>query len=194
MRNRNLGKFLFRIRSYLLFPLVLLLVVLAKPSLWRFFFGLGLMMAGKGIRLWAAGYIGGVLGTTSKNIQGSLVTAGPYAHLRNPLYVGNFILGAGACVMSGINWWIIFPVFLLLFIFQYWNIIQYEEAMLREKFGEEFKDYCGNVPRVIPKLKRFVRASTHNFELRRALGYEKRSSLAMALLILLIALRFLLNY
>lgn len=195
MHNQNLGKFLFRVRSYLLFPLVLLLVVVAKPSLWRFFFGLGLMMAGKGIRIWAAGYVGDVLlGTTSRNIQGSLVTAGPYAHLRNPLYVGNFILGAGACVMSGISWWIIFPIFFVLFIFQYWNIILYEEATLGEKFGEEFKEYCGNVPRVIPKLERFVRASSHNFELRRALRYEKRSSLAMALLILLIALRLLLTY
>lgn len=195
MRNQNLGAFLFRVRSYLLFPLVLLLVILAEPSLWRFFFGLGLMMAGKGIRIWAAGYIGGVLlGTTSKHIESLLVTAGPYAHMRNPLYVGNFILGAGACVMSGINWWIIFPIFFVLFIFQYWNIILYEEAALREEFGEEFKDYCGNVPRVIPRLKGFVRASSHNFELRRALRYEKRSSLAMALLILLIALKFLLTY
>jgi protein-S-isoprenylcysteine O-methyltransferase Ste14 len=191
MRNRKLGKFLFWIRSYLLFPLVLVLVVLAKPSLWRFFLGLGLMMGGKGIRIWAAGYIGGVLKTTSKNMQGSLVTAGPYAHLRNPLYVGNFILGAGACVMSGINWWIIFPIFFVLFIFQYWNIILFEEATLREKFGQKFEDYCSDVPRVIPKLKRFVRASAHNFGLRRALRYEKRSSLAMALLILLIGLRFL---
>ena len=194
MRNRNLGEFLFLIRSYLLFPLVLLLVFLAwlsSPPFWRFFLGLGIMVVGKGVRLWAAGYIGGALRTASKNVPGSLVTAGPYAHLRNPLYLGNFILSAGACVMSGMNPWIIFPIFFVLFIFQYWNIILFEEVTLREKFGKEFEDYRSNVSRVIPKLKRFARASAHNFGLRRALRYEKRSSLAMALLILLIPLRFL---
>jgi protein-S-isoprenylcysteine O-methyltransferase Ste14 len=62
--------------------------------------GLCLVLAGLGVRVWAAGFAG--RHTRSSKIEGSqLATAGPYAHVRNPIYLGSVILGTGMVILSG---------------------------------------------------------------------------------------------
>ena len=101
MNNRNLGKFLFRIRGYLLFPLVLLLVVFAKLSLWCFFLGLAIMFSGATIGIKATRQLrsagkGLPWGAFAKDAQAStLVTTGIYAHIRNPITFGYTLLPLG---------------------------------------------------------------------------------------------------
>jgi len=192
MLNKDIGKFMFWLRSYLPFPLALIMVILARPTTLNFLVGLAIILTGKGIRIWAAGYIGDdVLGATTETAPPTLVTTGPYAHIRNPLYVGNFFICLGACIMSNINW-IIYPIFLVLFIFLYWNIVLFEERVLQRKFDEEFEDYRKTVSRIIPKLRGFSKASVHKFNFKRAMKYESISSLAIIWLIVLIILKALL--
>ena len=62
--------------------------------------GLSLVLAGLAIRMWAAGFAG--RHTRSEQIEGSkLATTGPYAHLRNPIYLGSALLGVGMVLLIG---------------------------------------------------------------------------------------------
>ena len=81
-----------------------------------------------------------------------LIISGPFAYVRNPLYVGNILIYLGLGIMS----FALFPylqiVAILFFLFQYYFIVKEEEKYLKEKFQEEYKNYCENVPPFFPRL------------------------------------------
>ena len=94
--------------------------------------------------LWLRGY---AAGTVKKNRE--LTVSGPYAHTRNPLYLGSMLIAAGFAVAL-LSW----PVALLLavgFAVIYVPVIASEERFLRANFPG-FDDYCRRVPRLIPRL------------------------------------------
>ncbi|MDR3753872.1 MAG: isoprenylcysteine carboxylmethyltransferase family protein [Terracidiphilus sp.] len=86
-------------------------------------------------------------GTVKKNRE--LAVTGPYAHTRNPLYLGSMLIAAGFAVAL-LSW----PLALLLaagFAVIYIPVIAGEERFLRDTFPE-FEDYCRRVPRLLPRL------------------------------------------
>jgi protein-S-isoprenylcysteine O-methyltransferase Ste14 len=86
-------------------------------------------------------------GTVKKNRE--LAVTGPYAHTRNPLYLGSMLMAAGFAVAL-LSW----PLALLLavgFAIIYIPVIAAEEQFLRETFPG-FEDYCRRVPRLLPRL------------------------------------------
>jgi protein-S-isoprenylcysteine O-methyltransferase Ste14 len=94
--------------------------------------------------LWLRGYASG---TVKKNRE--LAVTGPYAHTRNPLYLGSMLIAAGFAVAL-LSW----PVALVLtvgFAVIYVPVIASEERFLRANFPG-FDDYCRRVPRLIPRL------------------------------------------
>ncbi len=106
--------------------------------------GLAFVLGGFLFRISARGYKeeGSVSG-------GRLVTGGPYAVIRNPMYFGTFMIGSGF-VVTLLEWWawlIFMGVFLLIYVPQ----VKREEAVLRERFGGEYRDYCGGVPKYFPR-------------------------------------------
>jgi protein-S-isoprenylcysteine O-methyltransferase Ste14 len=115
--------------------------------------GIFFMVAGEFLRIWSNCYTESRL-TRSIFLQAErLVTAGPYAYTRNPIYLGNFLLGLGLSLLSGVLWLIIFyPLF---FAFIYYQIIRLEEEFLSERFKEGFNEYKKNVPRFFPKFKAY---------------------------------------
>jgi hypothetical protein len=83
------------------------------------------------------------------------VTAGPYAYVRNPLYVGNFVTALGfAVAFTGKNSFGakvgLIGGSLAAMAALYATIVPHEEAFLRSEFGEAFERYCERVPPVIP--------------------------------------------
>ena len=85
----------------------------------------------------------------------ALVTAGPYAYVRNPLYVGNFITAAGfAFAFTGKNSLAarlgLLGLSLGTMAAVYATIIPHEEQFLRSEFGAEFDRYCERVPPLVP--------------------------------------------
>jgi len=100
--------------------------------------GLPVIILGEAIRVWASGHI-------EKNVI--LTAVGPYSLSRNPLYVGNFFLGAGFMVAAGSFW--LFLVYLVLFRGLYSRTIRNEEEFLSGKFPEEWEEYASCVPRYI---------------------------------------------
>jgi protein-S-isoprenylcysteine O-methyltransferase Ste14 len=99
-----------------------------------------LVLPGLWLRGYAAGYV-------KKNRE--LTVTGPYAHTRNPLYLGSMLMAAGFAVAL-LSW----PVALVLavgFFAIYVPVIASEERFLRATFPE-FDAYCRRVPRLIPRL------------------------------------------
>jgi protein-S-isoprenylcysteine O-methyltransferase Ste14 len=95
------------------------------------------------VRAWASGHV-------EKNEQ--LAISGPYAHTRNPLYLGSLILGAGFALAAR-SWWIA-VVLVFFFAVIYVPVIRAEERFLRGRF-REFEDYVSHVPILFPRLSRF---------------------------------------
>lgn len=135
-----------RIRVPLGFAYALLYFWLAKPTVKSILIGIALVIPGLVIRALASGQL-------QKNEQ--LATGGPYAHTRNPLYLGSLILAIGF-VLASRSWWIVAGIVLLFFAI-YLPVIRAEEVFLRERFLQ-FDDYSRQVPRLFPR----VRASEKN--------------------------------
>jgi len=116
-----------------------LVLWLARPNGLSLLLSLPLVLGGEALRLWASGHI-------EKTRR--LATGGPYAHTRNPLYVGNFVgaVGLGFAVEQPLLGLALGAVFAL----SYPAVIAQEEANLTRIFGERFREYCARVPRWIP--------------------------------------------
>lgn len=80
----------------------------------------------------------------------TLVVKGLYAELRNPMYFGTLLIGLGISVML-FRWWVA-GVFLAIYLLIYIPQINREEAVLLERFGERFKNYCRRTPQLFPKI------------------------------------------
>ena len=110
----------------------------------------GLVFAGLGVRVWAAGFAG--RHTRSSKIEGSqLATAGAYAHVRNPIYLGSVILGIGMVILTG-DRRLLLPC-ALTFLALYFGMIPAEEEFLSQKFQQEYEAYRLHVPRLLPQRK-----------------------------------------
>ncbi len=117
------------------------LVLVAKPTPLAFWVGVPLVVGGELLRIWSAGYL---------TKLSCLVTAGPFAMCRNPLYVGSFLICLGYLMMC--QRLDAFIIGIILFWVLHGAAVVYEERMLTEKFGDDFKDYCKAVPRFIPRI------------------------------------------
>jgi protein-S-isoprenylcysteine O-methyltransferase Ste14 len=118
-----------------------------------------LVLVGGALRSWAMGY------HTWRRVKGkgrNLVTAGPYAITRNPLYLGSFFIGCGIAAMSGLLW--LLAGFAAIFVFSHFCIIRWEEGRLAEEFGGSFRTYMAAVPRLFPGL-RSARERSGRFDL-----------------------------
>lgn len=156
-RSDEVRAFVFKNRGALLALPAAMLAVFGKPSAFSVTVGLPVAIAGELIRCWAVGYSGE---TTREDhvIAPELVTAGPYAYTRNPLYAGNFITAAGfALAFTGNNSSAaraaLVGASLGTMAAVYAIIIPHEEAYLRSQFGTAFDNYCADVPRIVPALE-----------------------------------------
>jgi len=153
---RDLGGFLFRWRGWIFVPLALFVLWIGRPTPATFIIGLLVALLGEGLRIWGVGYAG----TTTRGnavIAPELVTDGPFAHVRNPLYLGNIISALGICFIAvgamPLAWSL--PVLVLtaaLYLGVYRLIIGHEERFLAATFGQPYELYCEMVPRLLPRL------------------------------------------
>ncbi len=129
-----------RIRVPLGFVFAVVYVVLARPVPASLGFSLLLVLPGLWLRGYASGYV-------QKNRE--LTTTGPYAHTRNPLYLGSVLIAAGFALASRSPW--VAALLAVFFIAVYVPVIRGEESYLRSSFPG-FDDYCRRVPRLLPRL------------------------------------------
>lgn len=147
----------FKNRGALLAAPAALLVAFGKPSKGSIALGLPIAVAGELLRCWAVGYSG----TTTRGDRVTaprLVTAGPYAHTRNPLYLGNLITAAGFSIaftggMRGRNRALLCALGIGTMLAVYATIVPHEEAYLADTFGDDYADYRLRVPRLGWRIK-----------------------------------------
>jgi protein-S-isoprenylcysteine O-methyltransferase Ste14 len=140
--------------------------------------GLCLVLSGMGIRAWAAGFAG--RHTRSATVEGSkLATGGPYAHVRNPIYLGSVMLGVGMVLLIGDRR--LFVPCALTFLGLYSGLIPAEEEFLGRQFPDEYRAYCRHVPRLLPRLTAWAGAVKAPFDWQAGCG-EWRLSLILALI------------
>jgi len=149
------GHWVFRNRSWLPVPLGVVAVVFAPAVAdWRLLYAGALcIVAGEAIRLWAVRHIGVVSRTRTTRI-GPLVTSGPYAHTRNPLYVGNWLLWTGFALSSSLRWMV--PLSWAVFALQHTFVVQWEEYLLAQRYPASYGRYTGAVSRWLPRLSRIA--------------------------------------
>ena len=111
--------------------------------------GVSLTAIGEALRLWGVHHIG-VISRTRSDRLGPLVDSGPFAYVRNPLYLGNILLWVGFAVTARLLW--LAPIVFGLLAVEYHWIVKWEEALLIERRGEEYGGYTRRVPRWIPAL------------------------------------------
>lgn len=149
--NVEVGKLLFEWRDYTPIPLILLLLFVAKPNAFSASLGLIMILFGELVRIYSVAFIGSISRTRSENLGARLVDSGPFAYVRNPLYVGNFFISTGIAVYGGKAWLV--GLVVVAFIFQYHFIVKYEESLLRQRFGPAYDDFRARVPAWIPKRR-----------------------------------------
>lgn len=180
---KELGLYLFKYRSYIPIPFVIVMLIFMKPTLSSIIIGLMIALTGELIRIWAVSYAGSETRTTSGVGGTFLITQGPYSIIRNPLYAGNILIytGLGIMSMSLFPYLQIFALFF--FIFQYHCIILNEEEYLGTKFPLEFSQYIKSTGRYLPSAKTVPEGikSKVDFKLKTGLESEKRSLQAIVI-------------
>lgn len=118
---------------------VIIILILAKPTLNSIIIGGSISVLGFLLRAWAAGHI---------EKEKKITNSGPYRFVRHPLYLGNFILGIGLSVSAHSMWAVL--VFLIYFSIFYPIAIVREAEKLKKLFPEEYLTYEKNVPCILP--------------------------------------------
>ncbi|MBI5573601.1 MAG: isoprenylcysteine carboxylmethyltransferase family protein [Elusimicrobia bacterium] len=140
------------------------------------YWGIVPIFFGEILRLWAAGYI-------RKNKVLSLV--GPYRYVRNPLYVGSFLIGVGFGIFTG-NF-VILALITVIFLSIYTLQINSEEKKLSEIFGEKYLCYKENVSRWVPRLKPYG-DEREKFDIKLAIFKNKEYNSILGCLCLIIVI------
>jgi protein-S-isoprenylcysteine O-methyltransferase Ste14 len=149
----RVGGWLFERRTWLPVPLAVTLLVVraweAPPSLLLAIAGGTMVALGEALRLWGVHHIGAISRTRSDRL-GPLVTTGPFALVRNPLYLGNIALWVGFALTGRLIW--MAPVAAAVLGFEYHAIVRWEEWLLVSHLDHRYRSYLIRVPRWIPRI------------------------------------------
>jgi len=115
---------------------------LSTPTWTSLAVGLPISVMGLALRAWAAGHL-------EKNR--TLAESGPYAYVRNPLYIGTLAVASGFVIAS--RQWVLAILFAAVFLLIYLPVVELEEQHLRSLFPE-YADYAKRVPRLWPRVGR----------------------------------------
>lgn len=142
----------FRLRGWIPMPLYVMAVVRldgAPPTFLELVLGAGLVVAGLALRAGARAYMGRSSDTRHLHAK-RLVTEGPYAWTRNPIYAGNWLIAVGLTTLMRADAYVL--VLGLLLFLHYLRVIVAEEHMLQRTFGARYDEYCRSVPRLVPRM------------------------------------------
>lgn len=150
----RIGGWLFRKRTSIPLPIVAALLLIPpatadRSATWLVWAGLPIVLAGELLRLWGVHHIGSVSRTRTERL-GPLIDHGPFAKVRNPLYIGNVLLWLGFAVSARLPW--LAPIVAVVLALEYHAIVRWEERLLETRMGESYRQYLRRVPRWIPNL------------------------------------------
>ncbi|MGC2638967.1 MAG: isoprenylcysteine carboxylmethyltransferase family protein [Acidobacteriaceae bacterium] len=106
-------------------------------------------LAGAALRLWGTACLGASIVHSGAMHAGKVMVAGPYRHLRNPLYLGSVLFALGVSLLMPPSGAAVFLVAIAVF---YFRLILAEEDFLSRQLGAPYAEYCQRVPRLWPAL------------------------------------------
>ncbi len=175
-------------RLLTVYALAILLIAYARPSPASLAVGLIPIALGEGLRLWATGHL-------HKN--DALTVTGPYAYLRNPLYLGTLLIASGLALIAasplGYTVWGLFVLGYFVYYMPYKERI--ETARLESRYGDAFRRFSLAVPSLLPRLHAYVPlaadgASPPQFSVRFRDNHELGTAVTVLAVVLLLAGRW----
>lgn len=176
----RLGGWLFRHRTSIPLPVGLALLAFPSPARAPAVLvpaGLLAAAAGEALRLWAVRHIGAISRTRSDRL-GPVVATGPFAHVRNPIYVGNIALWLGFALAARLPW-AAAGVGAVVGL-EYHAIVRWEERLLEARHGDTYRAYTARVPRWMPARAGRGGAGAGPFSWRETLFSERGTLAAIA--------------
>lgn len=143
---------------------------------WIELLGFALIFLGQVIRVSARGYK-----AEHSNQSQVLIQGGPYQVVRNPMYLGIFLIGLGV-VLAVFQWWAV-AIFILVFIIRYLLLIYQEEKRLLTIFPATFQEYCRKVPRIFPSLSSMIKLGIGDYLPLKIIWFKKEIGSIAALLV-----------
>jgi protein-S-isoprenylcysteine O-methyltransferase Ste14 len=114
------------------------------PAQWV---GVGSCVVGFGFAFWARAYLGRNWGMPMSLRQGhELVTSGPYAYVRHPIYTGIMLAMLGSALTLGLLWLALFVIYFAYFLFS----ARTEEKMMLAQFPDAYPAYRRRTKMLIP--------------------------------------------
>ncbi|MDX8404817.1 MAG: methyltransferase [Mariprofundus sp.] len=116
------------------------ILLLAYPTQQSWLMGLGVIILGEALRIWASGYI---------HKSAEVTSSGPYAMCRHPLYLGHFIIASGFCIAANS-----LPAFIIVtvsFLIIYVPTWKNEEQNLIKLFGETYVEFMASRCAILPR-------------------------------------------
>ncbi len=175
-----IGNACFRFRAISVFPVILLIYFIFDPIDFKTFnpilnvVGLLIALTGTLTRIISVGYAKPFTSGRENYLKAdSLNTSGTYSIVRNPLYVGNFLVYNGVLIAYASP--AALALFNVFFIVNYYFIIYSEEKYLASQFDDSYRDYCLNVPKVIPRFSLY-RKNDHPFNALKVIYKEKNTN------------------
>ena len=164
MTVKRLRENLFQYRGYTPLPFLAVMLVFARPTAVTMIAGGCLAAVGELTRFWGVAYAGALTRVTSGVGAPEVIVAGPFAHVRNPLYVGNVLTYVGIGIMANaLAPWLVIAA-AVSFAVQYSLIVSLEEEFLDSHFGEPYRLFRRHVPRFIPRLVPYrTEAQAHQY-------------------------------
>ncbi|MGH2671158.1 MAG: methyltransferase family protein, partial [bacterium] len=146
-------------RFLFVYPLAALLFAVGRITEQNLRSGILIIALGELLRVWANGYVGHVKVNWTQKWRGDakigrLITGGPYAFVRHPLYLGTALIGSGFCLIVG-SAWLALPAFIG-FLLIYRAKMAEEERTLLNECDSVYQRYHAAVPRLLPVRGRFA--------------------------------------
>jgi protein-S-isoprenylcysteine O-methyltransferase Ste14 len=149
--------------------------------------GVVAMFASSALRLWAIRHIGGAARVHARKAREGkhLVTTGPFALMRNPLYVANISGLVALCLMLGPVWYA--GVAGVVMLAWYAAVVRWEEGVLIDLYGDQYVAYRDVTPALLPSLRRLARGNLGGatIPLAKALRRERGMAVLMVVAIAL---------
>jgi protein-S-isoprenylcysteine O-methyltransferase Ste14 len=173
------GSWLLRNRKFL--PIILFLLIICSMWIKRYLYNqeylwydilcLAVTFSGELIRIIARGYSANRTSEryNQEQVLTELDTTGLYSIIRNPLYLGTFLVWIGIAMFTYVYW--LLSLFCLIFWLYYERILVAEEEYLASIFGNEYTDYTTKVASFIPSLKEY-KPPKYKFSLQNVLHWE----------------------
>ena len=131
-------------------PLPWLYHPLWRSGIWPFWVGAAVTVVGLLFAVWARHYLGGNWSSAVTIKQGhELITTGPYALVRHPIYTGVLTGFLGTAIaLSQVRGVIGFVLMLVVL----WLKLRMEEEWMRSQFGETYAMYSHQTAALVPYL------------------------------------------